>query len=164
MKNMNQAITESTLYDYFCKLNPTQFKIFYAILVFCRTRNKSFIAMKKFFKLWCTLNDLCHDLDETFPNQRIEAQALKKYCQAHPYYFIDRLSLEQVAHLFAKYCDQRRGVLVNLLQIIYEQDIQSAYQYVLDTFHLNYSADELAADLERHIKEYNSTKADIYQK
>ena len=153
---MNQAITESTLYDYFCKLNPTQFKIFYAILVFCRTRNKSFIAMKKFFKLWCTLNELCHDLDETFPNQRIEAQALKKYCQAHPYYFIDRLSLEQVAHLFAKYCDQRRGVLGNLLQIIYEQDIKSAYQYVLDTFHLNNSAKTLATDLEKHIKKYAS--------
>lgn len=149
---MKQAINESTLYEYFSQFTPTQLKTFYTILVFCRTHNKSFITMKKFFILWCELNDLCYGLDKSFPNPRIEPQRLKKYCQAHPYYFIDRLPLEQVARLFAKYCDKRRVVLVNLLQIIYKQDAKSAYQYVLDTFHLNYCADELAADLEKQLK------------
>ena len=135
------------LYKYLSNLNIKEFKAFYGIFVFCWSRGKSFISTKSFFNLWCELNKLCHELDESFPSQYDDRTLIRDFCIAHPYYFIDRLPIELIANLFASYCDEQLEVLCNFLQILVQQDSTTATQYIIDTFKLPYAVDEIAANI-----------------
>lgn len=151
MNNINH-----TLYIHLCKLSAKQFKVFYGIFVHCWAHNKSFLSMQNFFNLWCELNYLCHELDESFPDWYDDHNEIKSFCQQNPFYFIDILPLELIAKLFAEYCDERLQILENLVQILYKQGSWAAHQYVIEEFKLGHTADEMAADLEEHIRNSSS--------
>ncbi len=138
------------------KLDTDQLKIFYAIIVHCRAHQKSFISTPNLFNLWCELNQLCHELDESFPNPYDDHKLLKDFCQAHPYYFIDILPHNIIAKLFSEYFDQRLETLSELIQIIYAQDIKAAHQYVIDTLCIHdHTAEEFVYDLKEHLEYYS---------
>lgn len=134
------------------RLNTKQFKVFYAIIVHCRAHNKHFTSTQNFFNLWCELNLLCSEFDESFPSPYDDHLLLKSFCKAHPYYFIDILPIELIAKLFSEYLDQHLDILLNLINLIYKEDSKTAHQYIIDKFNINHTADELFYDLENHIK------------
>ena len=75
------------------RLDTHKFKLFYSILVHYWVKMKAFISAQSFLNLWCELNKLCYEVDESFPDPYDDHELLKSYCQAHPYYFIDILDL-----------------------------------------------------------------------
>lgn len=150
MNNINH-----TLYIHLCKLSAKQFKVFYGMFVHCRAHDKGFISEDNLFNLWCELNYLCHEVDNSFPDQYDNYNEIKSFCQQHPFYFIDILPLELIAKLFAEYCDERLQILENLVQILYIQGSIAAHQYVIEEFMLGHTADEMAADLEEHISNHS---------
>lgn len=137
------------------KLNKEQFKTFYAIFVHCYAHNKSFISHQNLFNLWCELNVLCAEFDESFPSPYDDHLLLKSFCSTHPYYFIDILPIELIAKLFSEHLDQHLHTIINLIQIIYEQDSKAAHQYIIDKFKFDHTANELEFDLKEHIKQYS---------
>ncbi len=152
MKNKFQPIIKERLQT----LDTHQLKIFYAIIVHCRAHQKSFISAPNLFNLWCELNTLCHDLDPSFPNPYNDHKLLKDFCQAHPYYFIDILPHNLIAKLFSEYFDQRLETLSQLIQIIHEQDIKAAHQYIITTLDItDHTVEELVADLKEHLQYYS---------
>lgn len=137
------------------KLNAKQFKILYAIIVHCRAHNKHFISTQNFFNLWCELNVLCAEFDVSFPSPYDDHLLLKSFCKAHPYYFIDILPIELIAKLFSEHLDLHLDILLNLINLIYEEDSQTVHQYIIDKFNIDHTAEELVCDLENHIKQYS---------
>ena len=141
--------------EFLSKLDAKQFKIFYAIIVHCRAHDKHFISTQNFLNLWCELIVLCDEFDESFPSPYDDHLLLKSFCRSHPYYFIDILPLDLITDLFSKHLDLHLNVLLNLIQIIYDQDYKAAHQYIIDEFNIAHTADELFSDLENHIKQYS---------
>ena len=140
------------LFEYLSRMNILQFKMFYGVLVHCWANRKCFISNKHFFNLWCELNQFCHDLDESFPDQFDDYEEIRSFCQLHPYYFIDRLPLDLVAKLFAEHVDDRVDVLANFAKVLLEADIHAAYEYMNDALGLAESIDYLVSETEIHIK------------
>lgn len=157
MKTTNNAKADlrRLIKESLTKFDTKQFKIFYAIIVHCRAHDKHFISTQNFFNLWCELNILCADFDESFPSPYNDHLLLKSFCSAHPYYFIDILPLDLIAKLFSEHLDLNLNILLNLIQTIYEQDSKAAHQYIIDEFDIEHTADKLVADLEAHIKYYS---------
>lgn len=157
MKITNNTTSDSQILieESLGKLNTKQFKIFYAIIIHCRAHNKHFISTQNFFNLWCELNLLCAEFDESFPSPYDDHLLLKSFCKSHPYYFIDILPLELIAKLFSEHLDQHLNTLLNLIQIIYEDDYKAAHQYIIDKFNIDHTADKIVYDLENHIKQYS---------
>ena len=143
------------LFEQLCKFNTTQFKTFYGIFVYCWGNRRCFISDKNFFNLWCELNQLCHDLDESFPDQFDDYEVIRSFCRLHPYYFIERLPLELVSHLFAECVDNQVDVLMNVAKIILDEDIKATYTYVTNVFELDEPVDE-AVELALSHMEYFS--------
>ena len=144
--------TNADLFEQLSKLSTKQFKMFYAAFVHYWANYKFFISKQSFFTLWCEFNLLCHELDESFPDQYDDYEAVKDFCHFHPYYFIDRLPLELVAGLFANHIDDREDVLVGFVKRLLEADIRTAYAYMNDTLDLNEPIDYLVSETETHIK------------
>ena len=134
------------------KLNITQFKMFYAAFVHYWVNYKFFISKQNFYNLWCELNLLCHEMDESFPDQYDDREAVKDFCHFHPYYFIDRLPLDLVAKLFAEYVDNRIDILANFAKLLVEADIRAAYTYMNEVLGLSESVDCLVSETHSHIK------------
>ena len=137
------------------QLNIKQFKIFYATLIHCRAHKYDFISTQNFFDLWCELNVLCYELDESFPDPYDDYQLIKDFWHTHPYFFIDCLPRILIAKLFAKYCDTNLDVLATFIQILHDQNAYAANKYIIDAFRLDHSADEFTIDMQNHI-EHNS--------
>ena len=140
------------LYAYLCKLSAKQFKVFNAAFVHYFVNHRFFISKQNFFNLWCELNLLCHELDESFPDQYDDYEAIKDYCHFHPYYFIDRLPLDLVAKLFTEHVDDRVDVLADFAKLLLETDMRAAYTYMNDALGLSESIDALVSETEIHIK------------
>lgn len=158
MKVANNSKTDlqKLIKEALSKLDTKQFKTFYAIIVHCRAHNKHFISTQNFFNLWCELNVLCSEFDESFPSPYDDHLLLKSFCKAHPYYFIDILPIELIAKLFSKHIDQHLDILLNLINLISTEDAKSTHQYIIDKFNISeHTADELACDLEKHIAFYS---------
>ena len=149
-KSDSQRLIEESL----SKFNTKQFKILYAIIIHCRAHNKHFISTQNFFNLWCELNALCADFDESFPSPYDDHLLLKSFCSTHPYYFIDILPIPLIAKLFSEQLNKNLDVLLNLIHIIYEEVSKTAHQYIIDKFNLEHTAEELALDLEKHIEQH----------
>ena len=143
------------LFDHLRKLNARQLKYFYSAFVHYWVQHKLFISKQNFFNLWCELNQCCHELDESFPDQYEDHQLIKSFCHAHPYYFIDRLPLDLVAKLFAEYIDDRVGILANFAKALYESDLQAAYAYANDTLGLEEDIDTLTSEAQEHLTMFN---------
>ena len=140
----------SPLYEYLSKLEKTQLKAFYGMLVHYWVTQKAFISKQNFFNLWCELNVLCHEVDEGFPDIT-DHELVKSYCHEHPYYFIDILDTEQVIKLFCEYLDDRIDILTAMAQKLDTEGIWAACECVNEAMGLSEDIDEL----EKHIKEFS---------
>lgn len=142
----------SVLYEQLSKLTPNQFKMFYAAFIHYWVNHKFFITKQNLFNLWCELNQLCHELDESFPNQHDDYEAVKSFCHYHPYYFVDRLPLGMVADLFVNYVDDRVDTLAKFAKLLSEADIHAAYTYMNEALGLDESIEDLVSETKTHIK------------
>ena len=141
----------SPLYEYLSKLDKAQLKVFYGMLVHYWVTQKAFISKQNFFNLWCELNVLCHEINEGFPDIT-DHELIKSYCHQHPYYFIDILDTGIVIKLFCEYLDDRLDILAAMVQKLDTEGIRGACECVDEALGLDENVDELAADIEEHIK------------
>ena len=148
---MNTLSHKSPLFEILSKLNKVQFKAFYGMLVHYWVNQKAFISKQNFFTLWCELNVLCHEIDEGFPDIT-DHELIKSYCHQHPYYFIDILDTGIVAKLLCEYLDDRIDILTTVVQKLDTEGIRGACECVNEALCLDENVDELAADIEEHIK------------
>ena len=56
------------LKEYMSRLDSRQFKLFYSIFVHYWVKHKVFISSQNFLNLWCELNLICSQVDESFPD------------------------------------------------------------------------------------------------
>lgn len=143
------------LYDNLKQLNKDQFKIFYGAFVHFWANYKFFISKQNLFNLRCELNKLCHELDESFPDQYDDYEMMKSFFLAHPYYYMDKLPTELMARLFSKHVNDRIDILANIAQAIYEADIYTAYTYANNALGLNEATDTLVTEAQDHIKYFS---------
>ena len=67
--NDAHANSKQILFNSLKELTPDQFKAFYSLFVHQWANNRFFISDQNLFNLWCELNFLCHEFDESFPDQ-----------------------------------------------------------------------------------------------
>jgi hypothetical protein len=144
----------SPLYEYLSKLDKAQLKAFYGMLVHYWVTQKAFISKQNFFNLWCELNVLCHEINEGFPDIT-DHELIKSYCHQHPYYFIDILDTGIVAKLFCEYLDDRIDILTTMVQRLDTEGIWAACECVNEALGMSEDIDELATEIEEHIKEFS---------
>lgn len=143
--------SQRLLYEYLSKFSLLQFKQFYCLFVHYWTNYRCFISQQNLFNLWCELNQLCHESDESFPDQYDDYEVMKSFCMTYPYYFIDKLPVPLIADLFAQYTDDSKDVLLNTVKALYEKDLHAAYTYVNNALTLNESIETLVSETHRHI-------------
>ena len=134
------------------KLNKEQLKMFFGMLVHYWVKHKFFISKKNFLSLWCELNYLCHEVDESFPDPYDDHKLVKSFCLSHPYYFIDMLAPELVINLFCQHFDDRLGILAMIAHKIGVGGLRAAYEYSNEALGLSENVDELVSDGEEHIR------------
>ena len=137
------------------KLDKTQFKIFYCLIVHYWSKYKYFISKQNFFNLWCDLNQLCHESDEGFPDQHDNHEEVKSFCQTHPYYFIDKLPLDVISNLFSIYLDDRIDILTNIVITLFDVNIFATYAYANKALGLNEPIDILISETQEHINRFS---------
>ncbi len=144
-----------TLYKQLKKLDNAQFKIFYGAFVHYLVNYNCFIRKQNLFNLRCELNQLCHKLDESFPDQYDDHKLMKSFFLAHPYYYMDKLPIELMARLFAKHVDDHIDILSGIAQTVFEADIYATYSYANKALGLNEHIDTLATKAQNHIKDFS---------
>lgn len=137
------------------QLDTYQMKLFYGILVHCWACRKAFISTQNFRNLWCELNYLCSIVDEGFPDPYDDYDLLRSFCQAHPYYFIDRLSPEIIINLFCEHLEERLDVLTTIAQKLDTEGLRAAYEYSNAVLGLTDDIDESIAQAEEHVKMFS---------
>ena len=150
-QKVNNAI-KHTLYENLSKLTADQFKILFTALIHYWAKYKFFISDQNLHNLWCELNLLCYEMDESFPSPYDDYEAMKSFCHYHPYYFIERIPLDCIAGLFAEHMDNRMDILTDFARHLSESDLQTSYEYINDALGLTESADELVSKTQTHIK------------
>lgn len=149
---MNEkANTNSLLYKSLIKLNTMQFKTFYCIFVHYWANYKYFISNQNFLNLWCELNLLCHELDESFPNPYDDYKKIASFCKSHPYYFIDILPINLITNLFAEFVDDRIDILAQIAKQLYEADLKATYTYSNKALNLTENIEDLVTETQKHI-------------
>ena len=143
------------LYNHLKKLNETQFKIFYGAFVHYLVNYNCFISKQNLFNLRCELNQRCHKLDESFPDQYDDHKLMKSFFLAHPYYYMDKLPIELMASLFAEFVDNRIDVLTGIAKAVGETDIHGVYTYANHILGLKEQIDVLATQAQMHIKDFS---------
>ena len=136
-------------------MDKEEFKLFYSILVHYWVNNKFFISKMNFFNMWCELNKLCHEVDESFPDRYDDHTLVKDFCIEHPFYFIDMLSLKLVKSLFWRYMDKDLEVIIIAIRKLHREDLRAAYEYINEAMGLSEDVDELVLQTEEHIKEFS---------
>ena len=140
------------LKEYMSRLDARQFKLFYSILVHYWVKEKAFISKQNFFNLWCELNLICSEVDESFPDPYDDHELLKSYCQAHPYYFIDILDLGHIINLFCEHFDDRLDILEQVIFKLDTEGLWAAYACCNEALGLSENIDELVAGTEEWMK------------
>lgn len=143
------------LYEYLSKLSKIQFKQFYCLFVHYWANYKCFISKQYFFNLWCELNQLCYESDESFPEQYDNFEAMRSFWLRYPYYFIEKLPIQFIAHLFVQYIDDYLDALLHTVKELYEKDIRAAYTYVNSALGLDESIDTLVIETQDHVKYFS---------
>ena len=151
---MYNKVIRRKLKDRLLKLDNRQFKLFYGILVHYWVKNKYFISDQNFLNLWCELNKLCYEVDESFPDPYGDHELLKSFCQAHPYYFIDILDPGLITNLFCEYLDDRLNILVAILNKLTTGDIRTSYEYSNRALGLSEDVAGLVKESLEHLKTY----------
>ena len=137
------------------RLNKHQLKLFYGILVHCWASKKAFISTQNFRNLWCELNYVCAEIDDSFPEPYDDFELLKSFCQAHPYYFIDILSPEIIINLFCEHLDDRIDILVRIAKKLNIEGLRAAYEYTNAVLGLTDNIEESIAQAEEHVKMFS---------
>ena len=150
-QNFNSTANR-TLYQNLSNLTIPQFKVFYTAFVHYLVNHNFFITKQNYCNLWSELNLLCHELDESFPDQYDDYEAMKSFCHYHPYYFLDRIPLDLVAGLFAEHMNDRVDILANFAKILSVKGIYEAYAYINDALGLTESVDNLTSETQIHIE------------
>ena len=143
---------KSVLKDNLMKLSKYQLKLFYGMLVHYWAQYRFFISKQNFFNLWCELNCLCYEVDESFPDPFDDHELLKSYCHEHPYYFIDILAPELVINLFCEYLDDRIDILAMIANKLHMEDLWAAYESSNKALGLSENIEELVAQSKEHIE------------
>ena len=151
---MYNKVIRSKLKEKLLKLDNRQFKLFYGMLVHYWVKYKFFISSQNFLNLWCELNKLCSEVDESFPNPYDDRELLKSYCQTHPYYFIDILETGLTTDLFCEYLDDRLNILVAILNKLTTGDLRASYEYSNRVLGLSEEVEELVKESLEHLKNY----------
>ena len=133
------------------KLDTRQYKLFYGILVHYWIEYKFFIGQRNFFNLWCELNQLCHDVDEGFPEPD-DRELIKSYCIAHPYYFIDILDTIIVTDLFCEYINHKLDILTMIANKLATEGLWAAYESSNKALGLYENVEKLVSEAEKHLK------------
>ena len=154
MKNRTQT-PQIILKDNLDKLDKTQFKLFYTILVHYWVNYKFFTSPRNFFNLWCELNKLCHEVDESFLDQYDDHNLVKSFCQEHPFYFIDMLELELVKKLFCEYLDKDLDTITIAIEKLHTEGLRAAYEYINAAMGMAENVDKLVSNTEKHMKEFS---------
>lgn len=149
---MDYDIRSNVLYRHLSMLTVAQFKVFYAAFVHYFVNHGCFISRKNMFNLWCELNQLCHQFDESFPERFDDHKMMISFCHFRPYYFIDRLPLLLVSELFADYIENQIDILINFVNILSEAGIHNAYAYINEALGFDESVDELVSETKTHIE------------
>ena len=155
---MYNKVIRRKLKDRLLKLDNRQLKLFYGMLVHYWVKYKFFISSQNFLNLWCELNKLCSEVDESFPNPYDNHKLLKFYCQEHPYYFIDILDSGLITDLFCEYLDDRLDVLATIAGKLSTGDLWASYEYSNRTLDLDEDVDALVADSLEHLKAYEKVR------
>ena len=153
--NRKDKLDKTILRENLLKLNKQQLKLFYGILVHYWVTQKAFISNQNFLNLWCGLNLLCSEVDESFPDPYDDHRLIKSYCQAHPYYFIDILSPELTIKLFCEHFDDRLDVLATVANKLLMDDLKAAYEYCNKALCSCENIDNLVTDAEEHLKAFS---------
>jgi hypothetical protein len=111
-------------------------------------KHKVFISSQNFLNLWCELNLICSEVDESFPDPYYDRELVKSYCQVHPYYFIDILDLRLIINLFCEHCDDRLDILIQVIDKLDTEGLRAAYAYCNEALDLNENIDELVYETE----------------
>ena len=136
-------------------LDKHQFKLFLNIIVHYWVNNKYFISKMNFFNMWCELNKLCHEVDESFPDQYDDHKLVKDFCIEHPFYFIDILSLKLVKSLFWRYMDKDLEVIIIAMRKLHREGLRAAYECINEAMGLSEDVDELVHQTEEHMKAFS---------
>ena len=140
------------LKEYMSRLDAQEFKLFYSILVHYWVKQKAFISNQNFVNLWCELNLICSQVDESFPDP-YDRELIKSYCQAHPYYFIDILDLNLVKNLFCEHCDDRIDILMQVINKLDTEGLWAAYAYSNKALGMSENIDELVSGTEKWMRD-----------
>ena len=141
------------LKEYMSRLDIQQFKLFYSVFVHYWVKTKAFISEQNFLNLWCELNFICSEVDESFPDPYYDRELIKSYCQAHPYYFIDILDLSLIINLFCEHCDDRIDVLIQVIDKLDTEGLRAAYAYSNKVLGLGEDIDELVYETEKWMQD-----------
>ena len=136
------------LKEYMSQLDTQQFKLFYSIFVHYWVKQKAFISNQNFVNLWCELNLICSQVDESFPDP-YDRELIKSYCQAHPYYFIDILDLRLIINLFCEHLDDRLDILMQVINKLDTEGLWAAYAYSNEALGMSENIDELVSGTEK---------------
>ena len=154
MDNKNGQ-AKSALKDGLRKLNKYQLKLFYGVLVHYWAQYRFFISKQNFFNLWCELNCLCHETNESFPDPFDDHKLLKSYCHEHPYYFIDIPDPELVINLLCGCFDDRIDVLTMIANKLSTEVLKAAYERSNEALGLSENVDELVLNAKEHLKAFS---------
>ena len=145
---------ESTdvLYEYLGKFNERQLKEFYTVMVHYWLSKKWFISNTSFMRLWLKFNEMCWKTKKGFPDPRNPSKKLTKYCQAHPYYFIDILPPKTVAMMFVQHLDKKLSLLAKVVELIYNKGLRETFEYINKEFEFKEDIDSLVKISEELIK------------
>ena len=152
---MYNKVIRRKLKDRLLKLDSRQLKMFYGMLVHYWVKYKFFISKQNFFNLWCELNRICYEVDESFPDPYDDHELLKSFCQSHPYYFIDILDPGLIADLFCEYLDDSLNILVSILDKLTTGDLRASYEYSNRVLGLSEDIEELVKESLEHLKTYS---------
>ena len=151
----NELNTRTILKEELLKLDKSQLKLFYSVLVHYWVKNKSFISKQNFFNLWCELNKLCSEVDEGFPEPHDDYKLLKSYCQAHPFYFIDMLEPGLVIKLFCEHLDNKIDILAMVIKKLHTGGIKAAYEYSNQALGFEEDVEKLVMEAEEYVKYFS---------
>ena len=146
---------KSMLKENLLKLDTHQLKLFYGVLVHYWASHNFFISKRNLFNLWCELNYLCAEVDESFPEPYYNFELLKSFYIQHPYYFIDILSPELVINLFCQHLDDRLDLLIDIARKIHTDGLRGAYECSNKTLELSEDIDVLVSETEEHVRLYS---------
>ena len=152
---MDTTNNKSVLKDNLMGLNQYQLKLFYGMLVHYWAEYSFFISKHNLFNLWCELNYLCYEVDESFSEPFDDHELLKSYCHEHPYYFIDILAPELVINLFCEYLDDRIDILAMMANKLSTERLKAAYERSNEALGLSENVEELVAEAEEHVKMFS---------